>query len=103
VTQSIALPQTVETARADGAEFGQAAARQAAAAMTRPGLTQAQVKALGAETAGAVLAKADSLAAAGLDRALVEAWTEAAAEAFNAELSRAASLCPHQGPSTKAR
>jgi hypothetical protein len=97
VTQSTALPQTIETARAEGAEFGQAAARQAASAMTRPGLTQAEVKALGAETAGAVLAKADSLAAAGLDRALVEAWTEAAAEAFNAELSRAASLLSASG------
>jgi hypothetical protein len=96
VNQS-ALPQDLEAARAEGAEFGRAAAREAASAMTRPALTQGQVKALGSESAGSVVTKADSLAAAGLDRALVEAWTEAAAEAFNAELTRAASLLSASG------
>jgi hypothetical protein len=60
--------------------------------MTQADLGGADVTAIGAEGAGTVLAKATALADAGLDRDLVEAWTEAAADAFNAELSRAASL-----------
>jgi hypothetical protein len=89
--------QDVEEARQDGEAFGQAVGRRTAAAMTQADLGGADVTAIGAEGAGTVLAKATALADAGLERDLVEAWTEAAADAFKLELDRAASLLAASG------
>jgi hypothetical protein len=87
-----ALTWDIDQAREDGEAFGRHAGRHAAAAMTQANLTAAETKALGADAVGTVLARADALANAGLSRELVEAWTEAAAEAFNHELDQAARL-----------
>ena len=91
------LSWDVEAARQDGEAFGRLAARQASAAMTRANLTEAEAKALGADAVGTVLARANALADTGLSRDLVEAWTDAAAEAFNLELKRAAALLATPG------
>ena len=91
------LSWDVDAARQDGEAFGRLAAVQASAAMTRANLSDAEVKALGADAVGTVLARANTLADAGLSRDLVEEWTEAAAEAFNIELERAASLLAAPG------
>ena len=86
-----------EEARQDGQAFGQAIGRRVAAAMTQADLGGADVSAIGAEGAGTVLAKATALANAGLGRDLVEAWTDAAADAFRIELDRAAALLAAPG------
>ena len=83
---------TVESAREDGETFGRAVGKRTAQEMTRVGLSSDQLKAVGSEGIGTIIARANSLASAGLDRVIVAAWTESAAEAFNAELNSAASL-----------
>jgi hypothetical protein len=87
----------IDGARQDGEAFGQAVGRRTAAAMTQADLGGADMTGIGAEGAGTVLAKAASLADAGLDRDLVEAWIDAAADAFRLELDRAASLLAAPG------
>ncbi len=89
--------EDAEEARQDGETFGQAVGRRIAAAMTQANPGGADVSAIGAEGAEAVLAKATALADAGLERDLVEAWTDAAADAFRIELDRAASLLAASG------
>ena len=91
------LAWNLEMACQDGEAFGRGAARRASAAMTRADLTDADANAIGAEAVSTVLARADALADQGLAKHLVEAWTDAAAEAFNVELQRAASLLAAPG------
>ena len=65
--------------------------------MTRADLSRAEVAAIGTTGAGEVLARAEALRASGVGQDLVNAWTEAAAEAFTLELDRAASLLAASG------
>jgi hypothetical protein len=83
---------TVESARHDGEIFGRAVGKRTAQEMTRAGLSSNQLQLAGSEGVEVIIARANSLASAGLDRTIVAAWTEGAAEAFNSELSSAASL-----------
>jgi hypothetical protein len=90
---------TVESARDDGETFGRAVGKITAREMTRTGLSPDQLKSVGSEGIGTIIARANSLARAGLNRVIVAAWTEGAAEAFNAELDSAASLLRADTPS----
>jgi hypothetical protein len=97
LTESAAVPRHTkypigESAREDGETFGRAVGKRTAQEMTRVGLSSDQLKAVGSEGVANIITHANSLASAGLDRVTVAAWTEAAAEAFNAELESAASL-----------
>jgi hypothetical protein len=65
--------------------------------MIQADLDGADVSAIGADGAATVLAKAAALADAGMERDMVEAWTDAAADAFRLELDRAASLLSAPG------
>jgi hypothetical protein len=88
------LPRDLDGARADGAAFGHAVGQQTASDMAQ---AIGDPVVLGQEGVGLVLARANALADAGLDRDLVEEWTEAAAASFNEELSRAAALLQADG------
>jgi hypothetical protein len=83
---------TVESAGDDGETFGRAVGKRTAQEMTRAGLSPDQLKDVGSEGVAIIIARANSLARAGLDRLIVAAWAESAAEAFNAELESAATL-----------
>jgi hypothetical protein len=83
---------SVESAREDGETFGRAVGRRTAQDMTRAALSSDQLKGVGSAGIATIIARSNSLASAGLDRVIVAAWTESAAEAFNAELASAASL-----------
>ena len=60
--------------------------------MTQANLPLAELTTIGSDGVSAILAKANALADARLDREIVSAWTDAAADAFNLELERAAAL-----------
>jgi hypothetical protein len=82
----------LDEARASGSAFGKAIGRRTAEDMTRAGAIPDQLPAIGAEGVAAIIARADTLASAGLDREIVAAWMEGAADAFHSELDAAASL-----------
>jgi hypothetical protein len=88
------LPQTsdLDDARESGRAFGRAIGQRTAEYMTRAGLTPDQLPVIGAEGVATIIARADTLASAGLDREFVAAWAEGAADAFHSELDAAASL-----------
>src|SRR4051794_39655812 len=83
---------TPEIARKDGEDFGRAVGKRTAQEIIRPGLSSEQLERAGSEGVTTIIARANSLASAGLDPILVSAWTEGAAEGFNSELDAAASL-----------
>jgi hypothetical protein len=62
------------------------------AEMARVALDPDQVGVVGAEGVDVVMARAERLADVNADWAIVEAWTEAAAETFNEEVERATLL-----------
>ncbi len=88
-----------ETARRDGETFGHETGRHTADEMTRADLTRADLRAIGEAGVSAILGRAGVLAEAGLDPARVAIWTDAAADAFHAELDRAAALLSTPDPS----
>ena len=86
------LPPDEDQARDDGRVFGRAAGLRASSRMMAAEQDSGQLQAVGAAEVEAILARADAMASAGVDREIVAAWTDEAADAFNAELDRAASL-----------
>jgi hypothetical protein len=82
----------LEGARQGGEAFGREIGNRVASNMTRAHLTHAEARRIGSEGVSTILAKASALADAGHDRELVAAWTDAAADAFNLALERAAAL-----------
>ena len=84
--------QDPQRTRMEGEAFGRSVAKRIALQMTRATLSDSELRAIGSEGVSLVLAKAQSLADAGLDQTTLDEWTNAAAEAFNRELERAASL-----------
>ncbi len=88
-----------ETARRDGEAFGRETGRHTAAEMTRADLTRADLRAIGEAGVSTILARAEALAEAGTDTACVAIWTDGAADAFHAELDRAAALLSSPDPS----
>lgn len=86
------LPQDIDQARHEGRLLGREAGLRASARMMEAEPDRDQLQAAGAEEVESILARADAMADAGVDREIVAAWTEEAANAFNAELDRAASL-----------
>jgi hypothetical protein len=69
------LPQTpdLDEARASGSAFGKVIGQRTAEHMTRAGATPDQLPLIGAEGAAVIIARADTLASAGLDREIVAA------------------------------
>lgn len=80
-----------DEASAEGAAFGREIGQQTASKMLKVDASDALTM-IGAEAIVTILAKADAFAEAGLDRAVVTAWTDAAADAFHAEMNGAATL-----------
>lgn len=91
------FPSDIDDAREQGEAFGSEVGRQAAGDMMQTGLADNEIKLIGAEAISSVIGRADALANAGLDREIVSAWVEAAAEAFNRELDQAVSLLRASG------
>lgn len=87
------------TARRDGQAFGRETGRRTAEEMTRAGLTRADLRTIGQAGVSIILTRADALAESGIDPARVAIWTDAAADAFHAELDRAAALLSAADPS----
>ena len=87
-------PETTdpEEARESGRAFGKEIGQRTIEHMTRAGLMPDQLPVIGAEGVGDIIARAGTLASAGLAREIVEAWAEAAADAFHSELATAALL-----------
>lgn len=82
----------LDDARRDGDAFGRMVGTATAAEMARVGPDAKQARVAGVEGVDIIMARAERLANVTADWATVEAWTEAAAEAFHEELDRAALL-----------
>jgi hypothetical protein len=85
-------PTDPEDARESGRAFGKAVGHRTVEHMTRAGAAADQLPSIGAEGVAAIMARANALASAGLNREIVAAWMEEAADAFHSELESAASL-----------
>jgi hypothetical protein len=90
--QTATVLPSAENARKDGESFGRAVGKRAAQNITRPGLSSKQLERAGLDGVASIIARAKSLASAGLDPVMVSAWTEGVAGGFNSELDSAASL-----------
>ena len=84
--------QDPESAREHGETVGREIGQRTAFAMLRTDLAGADLGRIGAEAVASIMAQADAMADAGAERSLVSAWTEGAADAFHAEMERAATL-----------
>ncbi len=89
---SILQPGDLEGAREDGEAFGQAVGSRVAAEMSGANRSHAELTAIGSEGVSTILARANSLADSGCERATVTEWTDAAAGAFHRKLEQAALL-----------
>lgn len=98
-SMSLAAFDDDETARRTGEAFGRGIGRHTAAKMTQADLTRADLRAIGEAGVATILARADVLAESGSDPARVATWTDGAADAFHAELDRAAALLSATDPS----
>jgi hypothetical protein len=83
---------TAEIARNDGEGFGRAIGKRTAQEIIRARLSSEELERAGSDGVTTIIARANSLATAGLDEVIVSAWTEGAAEGFNSELDAAALL-----------
>jgi hypothetical protein len=83
---------SLDTARRDGEAFGHMVGTATASEMARVASEPDQVSVVGVQGVDVVMARAERLADVNADRAIVEAWTEAAAEAFSEEVDRATLL-----------
>ena len=87
----------VDSARTDGELFGRMIGQETAAGMLRDDVPHAELTGVGVDGVTAILRRAQTLADSGFSQEIVEAWTEAASEAFNEELERAAALLKTTG------
>jgi hypothetical protein len=92
MTSDVTPLMDLDAARQDGEAFGRSVGKATAAEMTLVSLDPEQVSVVGVQGVDRVMARAEWLANGTADRVLVEAWTEAAAKAFNQEVDRAIAL-----------
>lgn len=79
----------LDAARKDGEAFGRMVGVATAAEMARVAQDPDQVDAVAVEGADVAMDRAERLANVNANWPIVEAWTKAAAEAFNEEVDRA--------------